>query len=59
LNLNFLQDRLNRTFYETVISLVSQKNIEQNKKGHGQPGNGHELANFYGAVNKRAFPDAM
>jgi len=39
--------------------LVSQKNIEQNKKGHGQPDNGHELANFYGAVNKRAFPDAM
>jgi len=33
--------------------------MEQNKKGHGQPDNGHELANFYGAVSKRPFSAAM
>jgi hypothetical protein len=39
--------------------MLSQENIEQNKKGCSKPVNWYELANLYGAVNKRAFPDAM
>jgi hypothetical protein len=39
--------------------MISQANIEQNKKGGSKPGNWHELANFYGVVNKRTFSAAM
>jgi hypothetical protein len=39
--------------------MLSQANIEQNKKGGSKPGNWHELANFYDTVNKRPFSNAM
>jgi len=39
--------------------MLSQANIEQNKKGCSKPNNGHGLTNFYGAVNKRTFSAAM
>jgi len=39
--------RHNLAFYEAVISLVSQKNISQNKKSPVRPGNEHGLTSVH------------
>jgi hypothetical protein len=42
-------------FTRLLFLWYHKKNISQNKKSPVRPDNGHELANFYGAVNKRTF----
>jgi hypothetical protein len=41
-----------KTFFS---SMLSQENLEQNKKGHSEAGNGYYLTNFYRRVGKHFF----